>query len=563
MSGLDPGDSADGGEDLMDVETSDTDAGQYGYTSVESDHDLMASAVAVDGHQSPSTRRRKQRRRQQRNDGSESESSGARPQKTGRSSKAKHKRGGDDEVGRDAMRKAQERQAKKKRKRETTNNRLLRQTTEKVKLLTTNARLDRIRLVDVRPKSSSTESHGRYRNNNVARAWQVCSMNNRRTIYMGATTLLSNHVFSSSERDKNTQTHECAVDDPGHDLREHGVAPGQGDLASEMAISGDESGPRRKCKHYGQIHGSIVHRELSELVTHWIQNNGFTNTMQLRMRRFDPCVIKIAELLRKHGWIPVATELPIFDEELCVATAVDLVCQALNPPRMIFIEIKTSTDRGGWETFLHGNRTAVEVAEPAASIGDSTSTAASEMPDVHDADVTKVSSFRTSRPMMRGACLTIPDTPRQRAAVQLLLTDIIMRSHYTECIPDNYQILFVNSHMPEPVVTPLPEWVYMGGKGQFGMNVRIFTQYIQQLRRNAGLAAPVETDAGAADSSVEGDRDFMVTGDTVASSGRPVDKPAAAVTSRMGLPKGGTRTNLGKRKRKGAAPIVPPKRKRV
>jgi hypothetical protein len=93
---------------------------------------------------------------------------------------------------------------------------------------------------------------------------------------------------------------------------------------------------KRKCKTFGSKHGTKVHQQIQTFVKQFVKGKKITFR-----RSLDACTIRILKLLLTKGWIPVASELMVYDEELKIATAIDLIVLEVTTQKMFFIELKT------------------------------------------------------------------------------------------------------------------------------------------------------------------------------------------------------------------------------
>jgi hypothetical protein len=62
------------------------------------------------------------------------------------------------------------------------------------------------------------------------------------------------------------------------------------------------------------------------------------------LRLMDPCALNIIAELFAHKWIPVRAELPIFDETIKTATAVDLILWDYDHDKILLGEVKTGSN---------------------------------------------------------------------------------------------------------------------------------------------------------------------------------------------------------------------------
>jgi len=93
----------------------------------------------------------------------------------------------------------------------------------------------------------------------------------------------------------------------------------------------------------GRARGTRVHKQI-ELLT-----NGGAAAMKRRGEKLQPYVAKLLLAFREWNWIPIASEVPLIDDENMIATAADLLCSAPGG-RLVLVEIKTGY-YGTWDRF--------------------------------------------------------------------------------------------------------------------------------------------------------------------------------------------------------------------
>jgi hypothetical protein len=91
------------------------------------------------------------------------------------------------------------------------------------------------------------------------------------------------------------------------------------------------------CKLNGAAHGTKVHKQIFKIT------NGIAKGKKIRplLRGLDPCTKRIVKVLIDKQWIPISSELMIYDENWRVATAIDLIVLSLSDNKIIAIETKT------------------------------------------------------------------------------------------------------------------------------------------------------------------------------------------------------------------------------
>ena len=97
-------------------------------------------------------------------------------------------------------------------------------------------------------------------------------------------------------------------------------------------------GMKKQCKLSGEKHGKLVHAQVCRFTKSFSKRNV---KMKLPMTTLDPCTIRILNLFITKGWVPVMSELPIYNEDWRTATSIDLIVVELTTSKIIVIEIKT------------------------------------------------------------------------------------------------------------------------------------------------------------------------------------------------------------------------------
>ena len=341
------------------------------------------------------------------------------------------------EEKRELLKKAEKMRAKMENQRIREFNKRRKECEQKVKALQEDTRRNLINLIHVGSQKG-------VRVYDQAMTWEITTDEGGCQRFRGLTNVLADVVFPDNTDDVDDdmitgndiigQTEHGALQMTNKDIVTEGddILNGIDDLQLQNKRS------VFKCKHYGQIHGKIVHDELSRAIQYWIQN-GTIDSGDI-IQTMDPCVGKIITLLLETGFVPVWTEYPIYDETSRIATSIDLICTT---PKMTLaiLEIKTSSSANGLYNFLTG--------------GDTQRT-------------------------MKGKFSSIKDTGVHRAAFQLLATEAILRKHYPSWRPSTYQIVFVCSDMKRAEMPPLPVWFWEGCGDQIGMNRCILNKEIYQ-----------------------------------------------------------------------------------
>lgn len=98
---------------------------------------------------------------------------------------------------------------------------------------------------------------------------------------------------------------------------------------------------KSSCPSLGKEHGILVHKQIEEF-TNTIAGNLTIEHFKVRNPDQDPCFKRFVSLCARKGWVPVASELAVYDEDIGVATSVDVLALDTNTAEMVLIEVKTS-----------------------------------------------------------------------------------------------------------------------------------------------------------------------------------------------------------------------------
>jgi len=89
------------------------------------------------------------------------------------------------------------------------------------------------------------------------------------------------------------------------------------------------------CKHFGAKHGSTVHEEM-EMFFKAVRTGKIDH-----LRDLDPCTCRLIFLIHKYGWIPIASEFRIWEEDWRVATSIDMLVYCPKRCKLFIVEFKT------------------------------------------------------------------------------------------------------------------------------------------------------------------------------------------------------------------------------
>jgi hypothetical protein len=185
------------------------------------------------------------------------------------------------------------------------------------------------------------------------------------------------------------------------------------------------------CHGTGCIHGNYVHQQWRDIMNYLRAGRGITISQYLvdfPSKRIDPCVIRLMKILDAMDCIPWRSEFPIFDEFAYLGTMIDLICWRVPIHRgnyknqcSVYLELKTGYDFGPFKT---------------------------ELPT--DKDMLNL-------PLWQEA--PIKDTPYHRAALQMLVTLLILQQRYGY-LPDVPGIIHLSSRKGMADFFPMPDWSF-------------------------------------------------------------------------------------------------------
>lgn len=98
----------------------------------------------------------------------------------------------------------------------------------------------------------------------------------------------------------------------------------------------DPSKVARSCPTWGVDHGIIVHQQIARCVECLELGRAVPPLAP------DPCVLDVFACLLVKKWIPMRSEVPVFDESLRIVTAIDMLVVEEATDALIFLELKTN-----------------------------------------------------------------------------------------------------------------------------------------------------------------------------------------------------------------------------
>ncbi len=165
---------------------------------------------------------------------------------------------------------------------------------------------------------------------------------------------------------------------------------------------------KRSCELYGKDHGLLVHSQI-EL---FIENNFILLNAP---NYIDKCTERILNVFEEMNWLPICSEFMIFDEDLKVATSIDVLVFDTKNQKLILIELKTGYECENYgplpnDEYFHGK-------------------------------------------VMK----CVKNCPYNRHAIQVLYMKLILEKKYDTVIDDCFIILTRSKHRDTQLI-PLPDW---------------------------------------------------------------------------------------------------------
>lgn len=174
-------------------------------------------------------------------------------------------------------------------------------------------------------------------------------------------------------------------------------------------------GKKAGCGIYGKDHGILVHKQIEDYIN--IQVMGYQVQSFFEKHEVpDPCFVRFVKTCDRKGWIPMVSELFIYDELMRIATAIDVVCLDTTDFSIVIIDIKN-----GYESM-----------EYAAVPTDKYFEAPLEF---------------------------IKDCPLNRHALQLMVTKIILGIDY-RVVPEKFRLVRMCPKQGATKVYDMPAWFY-------------------------------------------------------------------------------------------------------
>ena len=225
------------------------------------------------------------------------------------------------------------------------------------------------------------------------------------------------------------------------------VQSNQGTRASAKSVQSKSK--KKKFRLSGKEHGSYIHHQIETVTNGNPQVATPIKTRDVLANPFvDEQTKKALISFEKWGLTKVVSELPVYDPELGIATAVDLVCHDLNGG-VVLIELKTNSPN----TFFCGQGVVGMHSNVLCKI---------DRIQFHKS----IRKKKTGKNIKGEMGISTPDTittikrwnnsPRNQALLQLLFTKMIFERDKNIKVRAAYVV-----HITDDLVTPhtLPDWL--------------------------------------------------------------------------------------------------------
>lgn len=113
---------------------------------------------------------------------------------------------------------------------------------------------------------------------------------------------------------------------------------------------------KSKCNTHGKAHGSLVHSQF-EKITNMINKRNVEAYAKENVQA-DPCVKSFINYCIARKWMPLRSEFLIFDHDLMICTAIDMLAVDMITWELILIEFKTGYENE--EYCMHVNDTKLQ-----------------------------------------------------------------------------------------------------------------------------------------------------------------------------------------------------------
>lgn len=174
-------------------------------------------------------------------------------------------------------------------------------------------------------------------------------------------------------------------------------------------------GKKSSCGIYGKDHGILVHKQIEDYTNVLVLDGdvqSFFNMHEIP----DPCFLRFIKTCDNAGWIPMVSELFIFNEHMEIATGVDCLLLDTKDFSIVVGEVKT-----GYESMCY----------------------------------TALSNDKFFSPPLD----FIQDCPLNRHALQLMVTKIILSVSY-RVVPEKFKVIRMCPKQGITKIYDMPDWFY-------------------------------------------------------------------------------------------------------
>lgn len=98
---------------------------------------------------------------------------------------------------------------------------------------------------------------------------------------------------------------------------------------------------RRPCAMGGANHGSLVHRQVEQMIAMMTHTGAYD---ERAAAQFDPCVFRLINACLNNDWLPFESEFKLWDADIGIGSAIDLVCIDVRQSHIVLVELKNGYD---------------------------------------------------------------------------------------------------------------------------------------------------------------------------------------------------------------------------
>jgi hypothetical protein len=195
------------------------------------------------------------------------------------------------------------------------------------------------------------------------------------------------------------------------------------------------------CSVCGKEHGTLVHQQVEDYVNILVMN-GAVGSFFKKHPVPDPCFVRFVKVCEVNGWVPIASELAIYDERMRVATGIDLIAIDLTDFSIVLLDMKT-----GYENMSY----------------------------------MQIPSDGTFEYPLD----SVADCPMNRHALQLFITRMILKVNYDGFDPEKFRVVRVCPKQKAVKVYEMPTWFY--DKALFA---RVYSHMLRETQKVARNESP-------------------------------------------------------------------------